>query len=272
MAAVLSKQANRTSIGLGSILIKLLSYGFLLALVAAIAYGLLTLDYELIKENLPLYLEGLGMTAQLVLGALIVGLLLAVPLALAANSNNLLLNSPVFCFTYFFRGTPLLVQAYLLYYGSGQFEVIKNSFLWPVLKEAYWCALIAFALNTAAYTTEILRGAIKAMPQGEIEAAKACGMSYWLMVRRIILPSSFRRALPAYGNEVIFMLHGSAIASVITLVDLTGAARIVNSRYYSPYEAFITAALFYMVLTFVIVGLFKLIEKRWFAHLRPRNE
>jgi arginine/ornithine transport system permease protein len=141
-----------------------------------------------------------------------------------------------------------------------------------VFQQAYWCALIAFTLNTAAYTTEILRGAIRTMPQGEIEAAKACGMSRPLMLRRIILPSSFRRALPAYSNEVVFMLHGSAIASVITIVDLTGAARIVNSRYYSPYEAFITAALFYMALTLLIVLLFKWIERRWFAHLRPREK
>ncbi|MDX1655595.1 MAG: ABC transporter permease subunit, partial [Candidatus Competibacteraceae bacterium] len=145
-------------------------------------------------------------------------------------------------------------------------------FLWPVFREAYWCALIGFTLNTAAYTVEILRGAIRATPHAEIEAAKAYGMSWWLRTRRIILPSAFRRALPAYGNEVIFMLHGSAIASVITLVDITGAARIVNSRYYSPYEAFITAALLYMGLTFVIVGVFKLVEKRWFKHLHPRSE
>jgi len=132
--------------------------------------------------------------------------------------------------------------------------------------------LIAFTLNTAAYTTEILRGAIKTTPQGEIEAAKACGMSQALMTRRIVLPSAFRRALPAYGNEVIFMLHGSAIVSAITLIDLTGAARIINSRYYSPYETFITVALFYMAITFSIIFLIKQVERRWFAHLRPREE
>lgn len=227
------------------------------------------MDFSIIVDNLDLYLDGLWLTTQLVFIALVIGLCLAVPLAIAANSRHWLLSVPVFCYSYFFRGTPLLVQMFLLYYGAGQFPAVRDSVLWPALSQPYWCALIAFTLNTAAYTTEILRGAIKSIPKGEIEAAQACGMSHALTLRRIILPSAFRRALPAYGNEVIFMLHGSAIASVITLVDLTGAARIINSRYYSPYEAFITAALFYMVLTFIIVGLFKLLEKRWFAHLKP---
>ncbi|MDX1606405.1 MAG: ABC transporter permease [Candidatus Competibacterales bacterium] len=230
------------------------------------------MDFSIVLDNLDLYLDGLLTTAELVAAALAIGLALAVPLALAAIYGNPVTRGAVFCYTYFFRGTPLLVQMFMLYYGAGQFEAIQNSVLWPVLREAYWCALIAFTLNTAAYTTEILRGAIRATPRGEIEAAQACGMSTTLMLRRIVLPSAFRRALPAYGNEVIFMLHGSAIASVITIVDLTGAARIINSRYYSPYEAFITAALFYMALTFVIVALFRLLERRWFAHLRPRSE
>jgi arginine/ornithine transport system permease protein len=229
-------------------------------------------DFSIIADNLDLYWEGLLTTVKLVFASLMLGLGLAVPMALAAISSYWLLRSLVFCFSYFFRGTPLLVQMFMIYYGAGQFTIIQDSILWPVFQQAYWCALIAFTLNTAAYTTEILRGAIRTMPQGEIEAAKACGMSKSLMLRRIILPSSFRRALPAYSNEVVFMLHGSAIASVITIVDLTGAARIVNSRYYSPYEAFITAALFYMALTFLIVLLFKWVEHHWFAHLRPREK
>src|SRR5690606_24669396 len=131
-----------------------------------------------------------------------------------------------------------------------------------------WCALIAFTLNTCAYTTEILRGAIETTPHGEVEAARAFGMSRARIMRRIILPGAFRRALPAYGNEVIFMLHGSAIASVITIVDILGAARIVNSRYYTPYEAFLAAGAIYLCLTFVIVFVFRRLEFRLFAHLR----
>ncbi len=229
------------------------------------------MDFSIIVDNLGLYLQGLATTVQLVGAALVIGLVLAVPLALAAASKNPLLRWPVWSYSYFFRGTPLLVQMFMIYYGAGQFQAIQESFLWPVLREAYWCALIAFTLNTCAYTLEILRGAIIATPRGEIEAALACGMSRALMTRRIILPSAFRRALPAYGNEVIFMLHGSAVASVITIMDLTGAARVIYSRYYSPYEAFITVALFYMALTFIIVGAFKLLERKWFAHLRMRR-
>lgn len=228
--------------------------------------------FEVVLDNLGLYLEGLWTTLWLVAAALVLGLLLAVPLALARTSRNPGVNGPAWLFTYFFRGTPLLVQLFLIYYGAGQFAAIRESVLWPLLSEAWFCALLAFTLNTAAYTAEIIRGAVIATPTGEVEAARACGMSPALMYRRIILPSAFRRALPAYGNEVIFMLHGSAIASVVTIVDLTGAARIVNSRYYTPYEAFLTAAAFYLVLTFTIVWLFRLLERRWFAHLRPRSE
>ncbi len=230
------------------------------------------MDFSIIVDNLDQYFQGMLITVELVVLSLVFGLMIAVPFALFRVSQNRLLSAPVWVFVYIFRGTPLLVQMYIIYYGLGQFEAIQSSFLWEYLKEAYVCALIAFTLNTAAYTTEILRGAIEATAFGEVEAAKACGMSRAMMLRRILLPSAFRRALPAYSNEVIFMLHGSAIASVITILDITGVARVINSRFYSPYEAFLTAAAFYMVLTLIIVWLFKIWEKRWFAHLRPRSE
>ncbi|HET6468564.1 MAG TPA: ABC transporter permease [Geminicoccaceae bacterium] len=226
------------------------------------------MSFDVIVESLPLYLSGLVTTVWLVGLALMIGLVLSVPLAVLRTSRNPLVNAPVWAYTYFFRGTPLLVQLFMVYYGAGQFEAVRESVLWPLLREAWFCALLVFTLNTAAYTTEIIRGAILATPSGEIEAAKACGMSPALMYRRIVLPSAFRRALPAYGNEVIFMLHGSAVASVITIVDLTGAARIVNSRYYTPYEAFLTVAVFYLALTFLIVFAFRLLEQRLHAHLR----
>jgi len=227
------------------------------------------MDIEAIAGNLPLYLSGLAVTIELVAISLICGLLLAIPIALAASARSSTIAFIPKAYIYFFRGTPLLVQMYMLYYGAGQFEALRDSFLWPVFKEAYVCALVAFSLNTAAYTAEILRGAIVGTAYGEIEAAKACGMSSWLTLRRIVLPSAFRRALPAYGNEVIFMLHGSALAGVITIVDLFGAARIVNSRHFVPFESFITAGLFYLALTFVIIWIFKRIEFRWHAHLHP---
>jgi len=230
------------------------------------------LDFMLILQNWDLFLQGLVNTVLLVVLALVLGGLLSIPLALARAYRTPVANPIIQAYVYVFRGTPLLVQTYLIYFGLGQFEEIRSSFLWPFLREAWWCALIAFVLNTAAYTTEIFRGAIEATPWGEVEAAKACGMSPWTRTRRIILPSAFRRALPAYGNEVIFMLHGSAIAGVITIVDLFGAARIVNSRHFLPFESFITAGLFYLALTFIFIWLFKRVEKRWLAYLRPRGE
>jgi len=168
------------------------------------------------------------------------------------------------------RGTPLLVQVFLIYHGFAQFEVLRESVLWVVFKEAYWCALIAFSLNTAGYTAAIIRGAIQQTPRGELEAASACGMRPAVALRRVVLPSALRRALPAYGNEVIFMLHGTVIAGVITLVDLFGAAKIVNARHFVPFESFIAAGFFYLCLTFLIVWLFKVAERKWHAHLRPR--
>ena len=211
------------------------------------------------------------MTIQLVIISLITGFGFAIPLALMAVSKISILRYPSKIYIYIFRGTPLIVQMFLIYYGMGQFEAIRESFLWIIFREAYWCAIIAFCLNTAGYTAEILRGTIEQTPFGEIEAAKACGMSKTTMYRRIILPGTFRRALPAYGNEVIFMLHGSALAGVITIVDLFGAAKIVNSRYFVPFESFITAGFFYLCCTFCVVWLFKWIEKHWHIHLRPRN-
>ena len=229
------------------------------------------MDFEAIFTNLPLYVDGLITTVELVVIALVLGLLIAVPIGLFASRDNSLIAFLPKAFIYFFRGTPLIVQMYMIYYGAGQFEPLRESFLWPVFKEAYICALIAFSLNTAGYTAEILRGAIVATSWGEIEAARASGMSSWLIMRRVILPSAFRRALPAYGNEVIFMLHGSALAGVITIVDLFGAARIVNSRHFVPFESFITAGVFYLILTFAIIWLFKRLEFRWHKHLRPRQ-
>ena len=228
------------------------------------------MDLSIILQNYGIYLEGLKNTVILVSLSLLIGLILAIPLAVLRTSKHLVFQAPVRAYIYFFRGTPLLVQMFLVYYGFGQFEILKESFLWPLFKEAYFCALFAFTLNTCAYTTEIIRGAMVATPHGEIEAAIAAGMSRLTMLRRIILPSAFRRALPAYSNEIIFMLHGSSLASVITIIDITGAARIINSRYYSPYEAFLTAAILYMAITFSIVFLIKMLEKRWHAHLQPQ--
>lgn len=223
------------------------------------------MDFSLIIESLPVYLSGLWTTVWLVSLSLVIGLMCAIPLAIARNSKQKLLSYPAWCYIYFLRGTPLLVQLYLIYYGMDQWFPVKGT-LW---EHAWFCALVAFILNTSAYTAEIIRGAINGLPKGEVEAAKAYGMSRLQMYKRIILPSALRRALPAYSNEVIFMLHGSAVAGIVTIMDLTGAARIVNSRYYAPFEAFLSAGLFYMALTFIILWCFKQAEKRFLAYLRP---
>lgn len=229
------------------------------------------MDFSIIIDSMPLYFEGLWLTLQLVFLSLVCGFVIAVPLGVLRSLPKPIINAPIRVYVYVFRGTPLLVQLYILYYGFGQFEFLHGTVIAEILGDVYLCGFIAFTLNTAAYVTEIIRGAIVATPFGEIEAAKSVGMSYMLMLRRIILPSAFRRALPAYGNEVIFMLHGSAVISILPIMDLTGAARLVNSTYYSPYEAFLTVAAFYLVLTMSIVFLFKQVEKRWFAHLKPRS-
>jgi len=229
------------------------------------------MDFQVIIDNLPLYFQGLWTTVRLVFTALIAGLCLAVPIALLAASKNRWVSILPKAYIYFFRGTPMIVQMYMIYHGMGQFGLMRESFLWVIFKEAYWCALISFALNTAGYTAEILRGAIAQTDFKEIESARAFGMSDAIMYRRIILPSAFRRALPAYGNEVIFMLHGSALAGVITIVDLFGAARIVNARNFVPFESYIAAGFFYLCLTFLIVWGFKMAERHWHAYLRPRE-
>lgn len=216
------------------------------------------------------YWDGFVMTVQLVASSLIIGLVLSVPLAIMRTSKNPLINYPVWLFTYVFRGTPLLIQLYMIYYGVTLIDGIQESVFWVIFERAYYPCLIAFVLNTAAYTTEIFRGAIEATPKGEIEAAKAYGMNWLKRMTRIILPSAFRRAIPAYTNEVIFMLHASAIASTVTIIDLTGAARDIYARYYAPFESFLFVAAIYLSITFTIIFVFKQLEKHLLAHLQPR--
>ncbi|MEK8032303.1 ABC transporter permease [Ideonella sp. DXS29W] len=229
------------------------------------------MDFDVIRDSLPLYGQGVLVTLALLVLSLAFGMALALPLSMLRSLPSPWAWRPVWVFTYVMRGTPLLLQVYLLYHGLAQFEVFRESALWPLFRSAWFCAVAAFVLNTGAYTTEILYGAMRSVPAGEIEAAKSLGMSRWTVFRRIVLPSAFRRALPAYGNEVVLMLHATSLASTVTLYDLTGAAREVNSRYYMPFEAFITAGAFYLALTFVLVGLFRAAEARWLAPLTARS-
>lgn len=224
---------------------------------------------ELVGNYGERFLAGAWVTIELVALSSILGLCLAVPLALARTSRSPLLAWPAGAYVFVFRGTPLLIQLFLIYYGLGQFEAVRESVLWPVLREAWWCGLIGLTLNTAAYVCEIVRGGILAVPHGEIEAAKACGMTVPLMVRRIILPKAFRIAWPAYGNEIIFLIKGSALLSTITVFDLMNETRVVFARSYDL-NAFIAAGVLYFLLTYLFAHGWRLAERRLNRYLGER--
>ncbi len=222
------------------------------------------MNFEVIWANLPKLLDGALVTVQLVVVSGLLGLALALPMGLARSSHRLWLKALPYGYIFFFRGTPLLVQLFLVYYGLAQFEAVRQSeLLWPILRDPYWCAVITMTLHTTAYIAEILRGAIAAVPAGEVEAARALGMGRVLTYRRIILPRAARIALPAYGNEVIFMLKGSALASTITVLDLTGMARTVIARTYLPVDIFVAAGVIYLLITWVLVRSLRFLERRW---------
>jgi arginine/ornithine transport system permease protein len=226
--------------------------------------------------QLQLYAEGLLTTLKLLLSSLAVGGVLALFLALALNSRYRWLRWLVGSYTYVIRGTPLLIQVYLIYYGIAQLEWVQARWdaIWPWtwFKDAFFCALLAFALNTTGYTAEMLAGAIRETPAGEIEAARAMGMSPRQVLWRIVMPSALRRTLPAYSNEVVMMLHSTSLASTVpAMLDLTAAASRIYSDFYLPFEAYLFAAAIYLSITFMLVGLFKWAERHFLAHLAPRR-
>lgn len=228
---------------------------------------------DAIWRYLPQMLDGTVVTVEITAVSVVIGLALAVPLALLRVSKNPLLWAPAYVYILYFRGTPLLVQIFLIYFGSGQFvPELKALGLWGLFREAWFCAVLSLTLNTAGYTAEILRGAIRAVPHGEVEAARACGMSHWLLYRRIILPKAFRLALPAYSNEVVFLFQATSLVSIISLMDLTGVARVAAARSFAIYEIYITAGLIYLSITYAILFVFKKVEFSWSGHLRARTE
>jgi len=168
-----------------------------------------------------------------------------------------------------FRGSPLLVQLFLIYYGLGQFDVIRHSFVWPVLKQPYFCAIFALALCTASYTAEILRGARQSIPQGEIEAGLACGMSRWLLLRRIIAPVTLRYALPAYSTEAILLVKSTALASLVTVWEVTGVAQKIIQQTYRTLEVFACAAVIYLLINYFLIKAFQLLERYMSKNERP---
>ena len=219
------------------------------------------MKWDVIVKWLPKLLEGAYLTLELVGIAVVVGLLFAIPLGMARSSRHWYVRAVPFSYIFFFRGTPLLLQLFLVYYGLAQFDVVRQGPLWPYLRDPYWCALIAMTMHTAAYIAEIIRGAIQAVPPGEIEAARSLGMTRAQTMWHIILPRAARIGLPAYSNEVILMLKASSLASTITLLELTGMARTIIARTYLPVEIFFAAGLFYLVMTFILVQIFRWLER-----------
>ncbi|RAU46621.1 MULTISPECIES: ABC transporter permease [unclassified Pseudomonas] len=220
------------------------------------------MSWEFVLKWLPKLLQGAALTLELVAIAVVCGLILAVPLGIARASRHPYVRALPFAYIFFFRGTPLLVQLFLVYYGLAQFQAVTQSLLWPYLREPFFCAALTMTLHTTAYIAEILRGAIQAVPPGEVEAARALGMSKSKALLYIILPRAARIGLPAYSNEVILMLKASALASTVTLLDITGMARTINARTYMPEQTFFIAGMIYLVMSFALVQGFKWLERR----------
>ena len=220
------------------------------------------MNWEVIIKWLPRLMQGATLTLELVAIAVIAGLILAIPMGIARTSKKWYISGLPYGYIFFFRGTPLLVQLFLVYYGLAQFDAVRQSSLWPYLRSPFWCAAVTMTLHTAAYIAEILRGALQAIPKGEIEAARALGMSRSKALLHIMLPRAARIGLPAYSNEVILMLKASSLASTVTLLELTGMARTIIARTYLPVEIFFAAGMFYLAMSFVLVQGFKLLE-RW---------
>ena len=221
------------------------------------------MDFELMISSFPKLLNATLITLKLVSMSLILGIFLGIFFAILRTGKNKFLKSLSYYYSYIFRGTPMLVQLFIIYFCLGQIEYLRSSFLWTVLKEPYWCAIIAFALNTGAYTSEILRSAFETIDKGYIEAGKSLGISKNKIFYKIKLPLAIKQSLPAYGNEMILMLKGTSLASTVTLMDITGVAKYIISTTFKPIEVFIVAGSIYLFITFLIFSFIKLAEKKF---------
>ena len=218
--------------------------------------------FELMYESFFKIVEGIPLTLQVVSISTILGIFLAVAVALMRISGNRLMSLPAYYFVYLIRGTPLLLQLYFVYYGLSQFEAIRESILWPILKEPYWCGIITLTISTGAYSSEIIRGGILSVSKNYIEASGALGLSQIKTFMLITLPITVRQALPAYGNELILMVKASSLISIVTLMEITGIARTIISKTYAPVEIFLVAGSIYLVINFIIVMFVNLAERR----------
>ena len=221
------------------------------------------MDLELMINSFPKLLNATLITLKLLSASLFFGLFIGLLFAVLRMNKNLLINKFAYGYSYLFRGTPLLVQIFIIYFGLGQIEYLRSTILWVILKEPYWCAIIAFALNTGAYTSEILRSAFQTIKPGYIEAGKSLGISSKIIFYKIQIPIAIRQSLPAYGNEIILMLKGTSLASTVTLMDLTGVAKYIISTTFKPIEVFIVAGSIYLFMTFLVHTTIKYLEKKF---------
>ena len=221
------------------------------------------MDIELMINSFPKLLNATLITLKLLSVSLILGLFIGLGFAILRMNNNNLINKFAYGYSYIFRGTPLLVQIFIIYFGLGQIEYLRTTFLWVVLKEPYWCAIIAFSLNTGAYTSEILRSAFQTIKPGYLEAGRSLGISSKIIFTKIQIPIAIKQSLPAYGNEIILMLKGTSLASTVTLMDLTGVAKYIISTTFKPVEVFIVAGGIYLFMTFIIHNVIKYLEKKY---------
>tara|TARA_Y100001970_G_scaffold6832_1_gene7814 strand:+ start:2734 stop:3411 length:678 start_codon:yes stop_codon:yes gene_type:complete len=221
------------------------------------------MDFDLMISSFPKLLSATLVTIKLVSASLVFGILLGALFAILRTGKNKFLKALSYYYSYIFRGTPMLVQLFIIYFGLAQIEYLRSSFLWVILKEPYWCAIITFALNTGAYTSEIFRSAFETIDKGVIEAGKSLGITNSKIFYKIKLPIALRQSLPAYGNEMILMLKGTSLASTVTLMDLTGVAKFIISTTYKPIEIFIVAGSIYLLITFVIHSFIKFLERKY---------
>ncbi|MFI5013927.1 MAG: ABC transporter permease [Hyphomicrobiales bacterium] len=230
------------------------------------------MDLGFMSETFLTLIGGVPLTLKLAFLSIAFGAVIALLLALMRLSGVTLLDWTARAYVFAFRGSPLLVQIFLIYYGIGQFAWIRASALWPFLREPFWCAVLALTLNTAAYGSEIIRGGLLSVPSGQIEAARACGMSRLLLLRRILLPLAIRQALPAYGTELILMIKATSLASIITLMEVTGLAAKLISDTYRPIEVFIVAGAIYLAINFLMTRIVQYADHRLTPHLRQSRE
>lgn len=217
-------------------------------------------DLGIVWSALPTLGKGALLTLKLTALVILLGTALAFPVALCKNSRLPSVRAAANAYVMFFRGTPSLVQVFLLYYGASQFDFIQRSALWPVLRDPFWCVVIALGLNSASYTGKTLAAALAAIPKGIREAAFSLGLSRGQAFLTVNLPLAVKTALPAFGNEVILTCKATSLASTVTLLELTGTARMLTSETYAPYEVFLSAGLVYLAINYSLMFTMRRLE------------